>query len=300
MIKPAYNNDMRRGIAAVARGILPPSALRDTVALHQAAMMWDWDSMEPEALLDLARHPDLARGTLLMLFWRSAPGYYLQYAGDADVPASEREGYETGQRLAAIYAERTDLKDGIAFDPRDDDGYDCTTAYADGGLPQLRAMPAHLLRAVPGEACAWAGNIDGLTRAPDGAEQARIAAAVARGRALLPGLAADAGPRDVVAAVAAAMRAPVSDDLAWLWLDQVGWPWRCGDSETDGVLFGVVRDGLTMFVPDIVRRTVAAGIDPGETIAFFDLLSRQREGALDDAFWDESERAFARGWLVPP
>ena len=32
MIEPAYNNDMRRIIAAVAQGILPPSALRDTVA----------------------------------------------------------------------------------------------------------------------------------------------------------------------------------------------------------------------------------------------------------------------------
>jgi len=303
MIDPVFPNAVRRAVADVAEGRRPPDALEDPVALHQAALTWDWDAQEPEALLALAAHPALARGTLLMLVWRSAPGYYLRYPDDAAVPEGEREGFETGRALAEIYLRRTDLRDGIAFDPRDDDGEDHTAAYGDA--PRRRALPPALLAPVPGEACAWPTAPDALTRAPDGAERAAIAAGIARGRALLPGLPGAASPREVAAAVAATLAATLGaagpappDDLAWPWLDALGWPWRCGDSATDGVLFGVARDGLSLFVPDIVARTAGAGIDPAETLAFFDLLQRQPPGPPAFSFWDEAEAAFARGWLV--
>ena len=300
MIEPAFNNAIRRAIVAVAAGIRPANVLDDPVALHQAALLWNHDFVEPDALLALAEHPNLARGTLLMMYWRSAPNYYRRYARAADVPDREREGYETCRVLAAIYLRRSDLREGIAFDPRDDGGSDCTAAYDD--VPWLgRIRSRRLLDAVPGETVAWPADPDQLTGPPDAAEQAVIAAGIARGRALLPELRADAPPRAVAEAFADALSRTgraAPDDLAWPWLHALGWPWRCGDSATDGVLFGVTRDAVSCFVPDIVSRTIAAGIDPGDTLAFFDLLQQLPPGLLPHAFWHEAQAAFTNGWLV--
>ena len=49
-------------------------------------------------------------------------------------------------------------------------------------------------------------------------------------------------------------------------------------------MFGVTRDSLSCFVPDIVSRTAEAGIDPAETLRFFDLVRRMPPGPPDDAF----------------
>ncbi len=86
-------------------------------------------------------------------------------------------------------------------------------------------------------------------------------------------------------------------DLAWPLLDALGWSWRCGDSATNKVLFGVARDSLFSFVPDIVSRTAEAGIDPAETLRFFDLVQQMPPGPPGDAFWAGSDVAFAAGWL---
>ncbi|MDU7519911.1 MAG: DUF4274 domain-containing protein [Roseomonas mucosa] len=301
MIEPAFSNAVRRAIAGVADGFSPASVLDDPVALHQVAMGWNGDTAEPDDLLALAGHPRLARGTLLMLYWRSAPTYYRRYAREAEVPDTEWKGYEICRSLAAIYLNRSDLCEGIAFDPRNDDGFDWTTAYDDVPWPG-RIRSRRLLDAVPGEAVAWPTGPDRLTRRPDAAEQVVIDARIARGRALLPGLPADAPPDVVAWAVADALRQAgraAPHDLAWPWLDALGWSWRCGGSATDGVLFGVVRETLSCFVPDIVYRTAEAGIDPGETYAFFDLARRLPPGPLPHAFWDEARAAFTYGWIVP-
>ena len=303
MIEPVFSNAIRRTIADVTHGNRPASVLDDKVALHQAAMPWDYeDGAEPADLLALAEHPKLARGTLLMLYWRAAPDYYRRFASLAEVPDYNHEGYETCRAMAEVYLRRTDLADGIAFDPRNDDGYDWTTAYdKDADRPRRSEYPSPLLLVpVPGETVAWPTGPDGLTRLPDAAEQAAIAAGIRRGRALLPDLPADAPPRAVAEAVAEALRRAGPDaplNLAWPWLDALGWDWRCGDSATDGVLFGVARDNLSSFVPDIVSRTAEAGIDPAETLRFFDLVRRMPPGPPDAAFWAGSDVAFAAGCL---
>ena len=301
MIEPVFSNAMRRAIADVADGNRPASLLNDPVALHQAALIWNDDTMEPADLLALAAHPKLARGTLLMLYWRAAPSYYRRYATAAEVPDREREGFETCQALAELCLSRADLAEGIAFDPRDDDGYDRTTAYDDDDQPRQSGFPfPQLLLSVPGDTVAWPTGPDQLTRPPEAVERAVIAAGIRRGWALLPGLPAGAPPRAVAEAVAEALRRTgpgTSADLAWPWLDALGWEWRCGDSVTDGVVFGVARDNLSCFVPDIVTRTAEAGIDPAETLRFFDLVQRMPPGPPDDAFWTGSDVAFAAGWL---
>ena len=298
-VNPGFDNATRRLIHAVAHDHLPPSALNDPVMLHQATMLMNWDSTEPQTFIDIAQHPDVARGTVLMLYWRSGPGYYQQFATAADVPDHGREGFETGERLAEIYATRQDFRDGIAFDPHDDDGLDSTAEYANE--PRLRPIPDLMLQPVAGANYAWPESIDVLSREPTQAERAVIAAALARGRAALPGLPAVASPRDVVIAIAGAMAASgpsTPDDLGWLWLDQVGWPWLCADSVTDGVLFGIFRNGMQLYAPDIVRRTVSAGLDPALTVEFFDLLARHPEQGVDHGFWTEADGPFSHGWLV--
>ena len=63
------------------------------------------------------------------------------------------------------------------------------------------------------------------------------------------------------------------------------------------LLFGVALDNLSSIVPDIVSRTAEAGIDPAETLRFFDLVRRMPPGPPDDTFWAGSDVAFAAGWL---
>ena len=248
MIEPVFPNAVRRAIVDVTHDNKPASVLQDPVALHHAALTWNDDGVEPAALLASTAHPRLARGTLLMLYWRAAPGYYRRYASTAEVSDREREDFETCQTLAGLYLSRTDMADGIAFDPRNDDGYNWTTAHDGNADPSRRGeYPSPLLLApVPGEAVAWPVGPDQLTRLPNATEQATIAAGVARGRALLPDLPAGA---------------------------------------------------LSCFVPDIVSRTAEAGIDPAETMRFFDLVRRMPPGLPDDDFWAGSHVAFAAGWL---
>ena len=300
MIEPVFNNAMRRTIADVIEGNRPASVLTDPVALHHVAMSWNHDSAEPSELLDLAEHPHLARGTLLLLYWRSAPGYYLRYASAAEVPDEEVEGFEICRALAATYLRRSDLAEGIAFDPRNDDGTDHTTTYDDEPR-RGRIRSRRLLDPVPGETVAYPTAPDRLTRPPNAAEQAVIAAGIARGRALPPDLPDGAPPRARAAAVAEALRRmgrTTPHDLAWTWLDALGWEWQCGDSATDGVLFGVVHDAASCFVPDIVSRTAEAGIDPADTLDLFDLLQQLPPGPLPHAFWDDARAALAHGWVV--
>ncbi len=213
------------------------------------------------------------------------------------MPAQEREGYDIGNALAEAYLSRSDLAEGIAFDPRDHDGEDMTRAYAD--LPQRRAIDPRLLEAVPGGTAPAFEDMDLLTREPGAAERAVIDSGIALSRGMLPDLQGDASQREVVAAIARAM--PIVDQpeaLAWLWLDQLGWPWRCVTSATDGVLFGVALDGVAAYWPDIVRRTLDAGADPSATAAFFDVAVRYDPARFDHGWWDAARVGFDQGWIV--
>ena len=266
----------RRFIHDVSDGCDRDIVLSGTGALHDVATNLNWDSYGPSEIFALANRPDAARATILYLYWHNCAGYFLQYASRADVRDFELEGYDLDQALEQLYRSKSDLGDGIGYDPRSDDGCDWTTVYAD--KPQRRAAPAHMLVTVPGALRPRLGDTDWHGRPPTTAEQAAITESVARGRAVLPGLASDAKGREVVVAIAAAMRGPtpVNDDLAWLWLDQLGWEWQCADNQTDGVLFGACRGAVSMVVPDIVRNTLRAGVDPSRTLDFFDLIVQPR------------------------
>lgn len=271
----------RRLIFDMSQGGYKDIELSGTGALHDLAANLNRDFYDPLEVMALAEHPDISRAAVLQLYWRNCAGYHLQYASRADVPDHQLKSYDLDQSLERLFVSKPDLGDGIGYDPRNDNGYDNTTTYAD--LPQRRATPAHMLAAVPGAPRPPLGDIDWHGRPPAAAERSAITEGVPRGRAMLPGLAPGARGREVVVAIGAAMRgpAPVSDDLAWLWLDQLGWAWQCADSPTDGVLFGVCRGAVSLVVPDIVRNTLKAGVDPSRTVDVFDLLVQPRTPKTD-------------------
>ena len=61
---------------------------------HRFALGANWDFVEPELLQWIVKHPDCDRATALVLFWKSQPDYFLQFAGAGDVPDVNKDGFE--------------------------------------------------------------------------------------------------------------------------------------------------------------------------------------------------------------
>ena len=292
----------RRLLFDISQGGYGDIELGGTGALHDVARDLNWDFWSREGVLALAQRPDAARATVLLLYWRGCAGYYAQYASRDDVPEFNLDGYDFIVALEQLFPTKPDLGDGIGFDPRNEKGTDWTRVYADE--PQRRATPAHMLVAVPGRPRPPLKHLDWDGRPPTAAERATIAAGTARGRALLPGLAADARGREVILAVAAAttrggLATADEEALAWLWLEALGWRWQCAENPTDGVLFGVERDAVSLVVPDIVRATRRAGVDPARTVDAFDLLVQPRSSETDDRIRDLVQREFPFAHVDP-
>jgi hypothetical protein len=108
--------------------------------LHCFADHWNWGSVE--AMRQVAEHPNCDAATALLLFWRSDPEYYLQFASRDDVPDYNRDGFD----LTRLIEERF-LRDGysssglIGFNPRED-------ARIGEPVPGQRVIPAQMMQAV--------------------------------------------------------------------------------------------------------------------------------------------------------
>lgn len=68
----------------------------------------------------MAEHPRLDRATALALYWYSQPGYFQQFATEADVPSVNRRGWGIVQTLQARLAAGQLIDAGLAFDPAND------------------------------------------------------------------------------------------------------------------------------------------------------------------------------------
>jgi hypothetical protein len=114
---------------------------------HQVAWHWNWDSgVEP--LRWIIRQERCDRGTALLIYWCGGPRYLAQYAERGEVPFYALEDYDLNMAIEAAYLAGRYTSTQIAFDPRNDLGYDWTAEYAD----QLyrRPIPEHMYAATPG------------------------------------------------------------------------------------------------------------------------------------------------------
>lgn len=92
----------------------------DPEELHAFADTWNWDK-GVWALQDIIDNPACEAATALMLYWRAAPEFYLQFADRAAL-AADSSGVETFDFLTEIetrYLSGAFRAGAIAFDPAD-------------------------------------------------------------------------------------------------------------------------------------------------------------------------------------
>ena len=90
----------------------------DPEELHAFADTWNWDD-GTWALEEILGNPACEAATALLIYWRAAPEWYLQYS-DRDAAASwEREDFDFLIRLEARYLAAEFRVGSLSFDPAD-------------------------------------------------------------------------------------------------------------------------------------------------------------------------------------
>ncbi len=125
----------------------PLESLQTTEELHDFAWNYNWDD-GLEAMRWVLNHPACDKGTALLIYWRSSPGYFCQYANRDAATDFERETYDFVIELEQKYLAGAFQQETIAFDPKDDKGFDHTTAYAD--YPIRRPIPSEMYQVTSG------------------------------------------------------------------------------------------------------------------------------------------------------
>ena len=95
----------------------------DPEELHAFADTWNWDK-GTGALAEILNNPACEAATALMIYWRAAPEYYLQYAdraalGDDSRNAGNLEDFDFLTALEARYLAGQFPVGRIAYDPAD-------------------------------------------------------------------------------------------------------------------------------------------------------------------------------------
>lgn len=92
----------------------------DRFELHHLAVTYDAPDRE-EALFDIVQDTErCARGTALLVYWATHPGYYLQFEDREAVPPYARKGWDLLQTIESNVRSGAYLHDDVPFDPRDD------------------------------------------------------------------------------------------------------------------------------------------------------------------------------------
>jgi hypothetical protein len=85
----------------------------------------------------------------LLIYWHGGPGWYKQYGVREEVPAYlSVELYDLLEEVESRLLSGSYVRHEVAFDPRNDDGYDWTTRYED--VPAKRKIPGQLYEATSG------------------------------------------------------------------------------------------------------------------------------------------------------
>jgi hypothetical protein len=122
-------------------------AITDPEELHLYAEDFNWDC----GCSDMAKvidHPLCDLGTALLIYWRGAPRWYLQYNDRSEVKEYERNTFDLLQEIERKVIAGDFQTRSQPFDPRNDHGNDCTVAYEDI-LENSRKSGKILTRTIP-------------------------------------------------------------------------------------------------------------------------------------------------------
>jgi hypothetical protein len=123
-----------------------------TVEIHQAVIDSNWDG---NGLLInwIKDNPNVDRGTILIAYWMSGPGWFKQYLNRDDVIEKAEynlEQYDIIEELEHKYISGFFKENKIEMDPESDqNGYNWTTDYQDE--KRVREIPEIMFQKLPGE-----------------------------------------------------------------------------------------------------------------------------------------------------
>jgi hypothetical protein len=61
---------------------------------HRLALHGNWDTIQPQVWRWIVTQPDCDRATALLLFWKTEPEFYLEFADRANVPDANRFDFD--------------------------------------------------------------------------------------------------------------------------------------------------------------------------------------------------------------
>ena len=105
---------------------------------HKIALAWNWDNGITPLTWTISQ-PTCDKGTALLIYWRSGPGYMAKYKTRNDVPEYEQTLYDLIAEIERKYVNGFYKTEAFAFDPQLDQGTDWTTQYV--SYPQNKEIP---------------------------------------------------------------------------------------------------------------------------------------------------------------
>jgi hypothetical protein len=129
--------------------------------LHQMAMQWNWDHMDP-FINWLVKRPETDLATVTMIYWMSGPRWWKQYRDKEDLLASGdlTAGFNFTEELERKILAGFYKNQQFAFDPTvaDEGGIVWAEEYTD--RTTVREIPPALLWALKGEHVEWAKGFE--------------------------------------------------------------------------------------------------------------------------------------------
>ena len=117
------------------------TATTPALELHCFADHWNW-SGGVEAMRQVAVHPNCDAATTWLLFWRSDPEYFLQFASRDEVPDYNRDAFDLTHLIEEKFVRGEYSSSGeIGFNPRQD-------VRIGEPVPGRRVIPEIMMQAV--------------------------------------------------------------------------------------------------------------------------------------------------------
>lgn len=304
----------KKRVRQVLAGEQPPEILETPEELHQLAWHWNWDD-GVEVPVWIIQQPHCDRGTAALIYWYATPGWHRQFANRDEVIAHRADVavYDLLTEIEVKCASRFYTYQDISFDPHNDNGYDWTHEYRDGGWEQ--SIPEMMLHPTPGDTATREDLHDIIIRSLTQVEQAVLDDHIVQAFNLLqhrdPSLTRDSEPEKIIDGIVQEVdtyrttlsftdqinRSEPICDLGWVWADQLtrsyGWRWQCWEANGEEAHLAVFSPNnlYVSFPPNIVVSTVNSHRVPNRIRDVFDLL-----GSVTDT--RQLQEAYAHGEVM--
>lgn len=126
----------------------PLSTLQTSEELHDYAWNYNWDDGF-DNLRWVINNPLCSKGTALLIYWYSQPGYFLKF-DRSEISVYQLDHFDFIQELQQNLLNGDFKHNTIAFDPRNDEGYDWIQENEAGNNGKSLNLPKELYEPAKG------------------------------------------------------------------------------------------------------------------------------------------------------